>query len=348
MANTPYEYSVDGIVWQSSNIIANVQGVITPLVRDAEGNIVAGDAVSVQVPAAVAATSVVVNTVNVEITATGGVPPYQYTLPMGMTNNTGVFNNLANGNYVVTVTDFNGCTTTTSFAISYTAMTAVVTTTGVSCNGGSDGAYNVTVNGGVSPYTYNPGNSAGNLTAGQYVVVVTDATGNTVSVTASVTQPPVLNLTATPNGNGTVTLAATGGTAPYTYSEDGVNYQSSNLFTDVLDGTYSFAVRDAKGCIKEVTVTVVGTQETAQAWGLQVMPNPSTGLFRVTMGDLPSGELRISVVDVLGRKLQEQNTRAAGGAFTTQVDLRALPAGLYALQFTHEGRHTAVWVEVAR
>jgi gliding motility-associated-like protein len=58
--------------------------------------------------------------------------------------------------------------------------------------------------------------------------------------------------------NGTITVTATGGVAPLQYSiNGGTTYQSSNIFTNVLPGTYSVVTRDAGTCPVTVPVTIV-------------------------------------------------------------------------------------------
>ena len=54
-------------------------------------------------------------------------------------------------------------------------------------------------------------------------------------------------LEATCESDATIELVATGGTSPYTYSKDAVNFQQSNKF-DVELGTISVTVKDANGC----------------------------------------------------------------------------------------------------
>lgn len=49
------------------------------------------------------------------------------------------------------------------------------------------------------------------------------------------------------NGS-TVTIFVTGGVPPYEYSLDGIDWQSSNVFTNVLQGTHTVYVRDANKC----------------------------------------------------------------------------------------------------
>ena len=62
--------------------------------------------------------------------------------------------NVAAGVYTVTVTDFDGCTTTASATVTEpTALTATVTTVGTTCNAGSNGAVDLTVGGGTGSYS---------------------------------------------------------------------------------------------------------------------------------------------------------------------------------------------------
>ena len=61
-------------------------------------------------------------------------------------------------------------------------------------------------------------------------------------------------------GNGTITAGATNNTNPnpnYEYSLDGINFQTSNVFTDLVDDDYTVYVRDlVTGCVDDVDVTV--------------------------------------------------------------------------------------------
>ncbi len=71
----------------------------------------------------------------------------------------------------------------------------------------------------------------------------------------------VSNINCNGANNGTITLSASGGVAPLTYSIDGTNYVSSNQFSNVGAGTYTVYVRDANSC--EVSTTATISQPTA-------------------------------------------------------------------------------------
>jgi hypothetical protein len=92
-------------------------------------------------------------------------------------------NNLSAGVYTVTVTDSNGCSANNAVTISEpSAISVNGNSSNVTTLGGADGAVNLTVNGGIAPYSYNWSNNATTedinaLSAGTYSVTVTDANG---------------------------------------------------------------------------------------------------------------------------------------------------------------------------
>lgn len=102
-------------------------------------------------------------------------------------------------------------------------ITATVVITNVTRFGGTNGALNVTPSGGSSPYTYVWGdgpttqNRTG-LAAGFYSCTITDAGGNTLVISRTVTQPPMLvvtgsrtNVSTIGGSDGTATLIISGG-----------------------------------------------------------------------------------------------------------------------------------------
>jgi hypothetical protein len=181
-------------------------------------------------------------TSTVTVSATGGTPPY---------TGTGTFVRSA-GTYTFTIADANNCVESATIIISEPApLSAAVTATDILCYGEMS---NVTVaaNGGTPPYT---GTGVFQRAAGQYTFTVTDANGCTAASSITLTEPSELRavVTATPiNCNGdtsTVTVTASGGTAPY--SGTGVFYRTA--------GTWPFTVTDANGCTTVVSITISGS-----------------------------------------------------------------------------------------
>lgn len=83
----------------------------------------------------------------------------------------------------------------------------------------------------------------------------------------------------------------TGGTAPYEYSIDGVNFLSgpgAERFTELTEGTYTITIRDANGCIK-ITNPII----------LDPLNRPSDLIFNSTQPVCPTlvSDVTVTVVD---------------------------------------------------
>lgn len=201
--------------------------------------------------------------------ATGGTPGYTYAWSNGGTGLS--ITGLSAGTYTVTATDLNGCTDTAQATITEPATgvsVSISSVTDVDCNGNSTGS--ITANaatGGASPYSYLWSNGGTNLTnsnlaAGTYTITVTDNNGCTDTAQAVVDEPAVLALdttsTTAPSCNtandGSITVAATGGTPVYAYSWSSGG--SSATESGLADGTYTVTVTDDNGCTTTLAVTL--------------------------------------------------------------------------------------------
>jgi gliding motility-associated-like protein len=208
------------------------------------------------------------NTGSASITATGGSPQYSYTWDPPVST-TSAAATLTAGNYTVTVTDQNGCSTTTSFTITQPpALTATWDSTSSTC-GQSDGSAWVNPTGGVGPYTYSwsptgqTGQTATSIPAGSYQVTVTDSNGCSIIQNASVsdqTSPVTTATVVTDVGcygdtTGVAYVAVTsGGTPPFTYSWSPGGATTATVTISV--GSYNVTVTDANGCISNNQVNI--------------------------------------------------------------------------------------------
>ncbi|MES2762891.1 MAG: PKD domain-containing protein [Bacteroidota bacterium] len=128
------------------------------------------------------------------ITATGGTAPYAYSLVQGTPICAATTcTNLCAGTYTVNVTDANGCTGNSGIMITQPAqLAATISNTNASCSSCTNGAANVLVTGGVTPYTYMwiPGGqttpSIINLAVGCYTAQITDNNGCSVTATTCI------------------------------------------------------------------------------------------------------------------------------------------------------------------
>ncbi|WP_250437313.1 T9SS type B sorting domain-containing protein [Hanstruepera flava] len=219
--------------------------------------------------------------------ASGGWGQYEYELTGAATvaySPNGTFTNLSAGTYTVNVRDASGCIASDTVTLTEpTPITATFTpnTTQLSCFGDQNATITVTnVTGGQGAnYTYTlntilptPSSSGpqtsnvfSDLGAGTYSVTINDGYNCTMtSVDIVIAQPTaiqanlVVQTTQTCLNQTTLTLSATGGTGPYTYSDDSSfatvlgSFTSSTTFP-VPVGTYSFYVRDNNGCVANVS-----------------------------------------------------------------------------------------------
>ncbi len=174
------------------------------------------------------------------------------------------FSGLAAGTYQVVVKDAAGCTSSPRAVVIQTftsTLTATVNPTNIPCSQ-TTGSAIINASGGTPPYAYSinggpsqSSNSFQNLTAGTYNVVVRDAAGCNFSISFNITAVvSTLAGTATVTDArcgapaGAVSIQATGGSSPYTYSLDNGAFQSSNAFNNVGVGQHRVTVKDNASC----------------------------------------------------------------------------------------------------
>lgn len=198
----------------------------------------------------------------------GGSTPYN--ILWSTTDTVSTLNNLGSGSYGVTVTDSRGCSTTASFTLSDPDSLQIILKNyqDVSCHGGNDGAINVSVKGGVAPYSlsWNSGqldSSIAGLQAGTYTLNVTDANGCTKQVSYVIGEPQILSLTTDSTSaetcgqqNGSASISVTGGTAPYSILWN--TNQTTSYIQGMPAGMYSALVTDANNCTDSIQVTILG------------------------------------------------------------------------------------------
>ncbi|HFA50973.1 MAG TPA: T9SS type A sorting domain-containing protein [Bacteroidetes bacterium] len=136
------------------------------------------------------------------------------------------------------------------------------------------------------------------------------------------------------NGNGGATVTVSGGLAPYSYLWSDDNMQTTETASDLGPGTYSVTVTDANGCTATASVDVISTG-VGQIEGLTklaVLPNPTKGLFNVQMALQTTENVRISVLDITGKTIEQSEKVISSGQF--DFDMSGQSAGVYLLKIT--------------
>ena len=201
----------------------------------------------------------------------GGTPPYFY-----FVNSTTQFQTVPEivvttaGTYDILVLDSNNCEATTSITIDdISEPDFTIDTIDIECADAVNSGeihINVTATNGYSlQYSIDGGTTFVNapvftgLANGSYDVVVQyslagsicETTSQTVTIDINAAISGIAELTApyTCTSTGTITVnTVTGGTPPYMYSLDGINFQSSNTFSGLTAGTYTVVIQDANIC----------------------------------------------------------------------------------------------------
>lgn len=275
----PYTYSINGVVyngstWQASNEFPGLWGgTYTITAKDALGVTAAASITINDVREPFLSVSVIpancdFTGATLTITPIGGIPPYEYSLDGLNWQPSNVFNVSSMEYCTAYIRGANGCRTSICCYYVFTkCLNLNVVGKGASC-GNNDGAITVTGSNGTTPYEFSidgvnfqSSNVFTGLAPGTYTVYGKDAAGltNTQNVTiGNVCLSVTLSATDAACGkpNGTITATAANGTAPYTYSTDGVNFQSSNIFSTVLPGSYVVTVKDAGGYSSTGNVSV--------------------------------------------------------------------------------------------
>ena len=198
------------------------------------------------------------------------------------------------GTYYFFVKDDNGCTAGTSLVVAPQLQLQATLTQDLTCllnasvnlvatNGTSPYvSYGVSTTGSAGPFAAIAGSTYTTATAGSYYFQVTDTQGctavsNEIIVTPNTTPTftyTQVNVSCNSGNDGSITITASNGIAPYQYSIDGgATWSNSNVFTTLTEaGVYNVMVRDAKNC-PSASVLVDITD-----------PDPVSGSITLTQG----------------------------------------------------------------
>ncbi|WP_170878379.1 Ig-like domain-containing protein [Daejeonella lutea] len=339
----PYTYSWTGGTTATTEDLTNLAaGTYTAIVTDANNCSATATIMIAQPAAALTLTSTNTDvlcfgasTGSINLTVSGGTGAYTYSWTGGTTASTEDLTNLPAGMYTVTVTDANNCSATTTISIIQPAsgLTVNSTQSDVRCFGTSTGAIDLSVTGGIGPYTYNWSNGLATqdlsgLAAGTYTVTVTDSKGCSATLTFTINQPLMLTVTSTQidvlcfgASTGSINLIATGGTGAYTYSWTGGTTASTEDLTNLAAGTYTVTVTDANNCSATATITIV---QPAAALTLS-----STQVDVLCFG-ASTGSINLTAAGGTGPYTYSWT----GGITATTEDLTNLAAGTYTVTVT--------------
>jgi gliding motility-associated-like protein len=245
------------------------------------------------------------NNGNLTALASNGAAPYQYSLNGGPFQNSGTFNGLTSGTYTITTQDAEGCTASISTTLeSSNPPSLVITNQNAPACGQNNGNLTALASNGAAPYQYSlnggPFQNSGTfngLTSGTYTITTQDASGCTAETSVNLTaaNAPVLNISSETDpdcgqNNGSFSVAASGGVAPFQFSVNGGSFQNNGTFSGLSAGNYQVVVQDGLGCTASLVVTLANAGANLPAASIQ--SNTLQGCEETTfelLGNLPSG-----------------------------------------------------------
>lgn len=177
-----------------------------------------------------------------------------------------------------------------NFGVICSIVSTIGSSTNPTCNGSNDGSITVSSTGGTGTltYTWSPNVSttatASNLPGGTYSVTVTDANGCPSSASVTLTEPAAIDITTTVNGD-TITANAAPATYQWLDCNNGnapINGATSQSYAPSTSGDYAVVITqnscsDTSACVNMVTVGI--NQQTGLTGGLDIYPNPTSGMF---------------------------------------------------------------------
>ncbi len=363
-----YEYNI-GNGNQSSNVFSGLTaGLYRVTITDANGcTAESANPILVQNADELTASAVLVNPIfchnvfdaQIQVTANGGTGSFTYLYNIGNGNvGSSIFQGLTDGNYIITVTDANGCTVETNPVeiVNPPLLTATaILDNDITCFNDNDAKITITVQGGtpqnIDEYAYFDNNAGvpfligsspfqiSDLAANNYEIVVQDVNFCTVTTNVIiVTNPAELTVTAILNNDiscfnandAQITATAQGGTiaSNYNFEITGGATNTTGIFNTLAEGSYTITVTDDNGCSATSSPAIDVT-------------NPSEIVITKTITDVQcfgetNGEVDITVSGGTPGYTYSWNN----GAFDTE-DILGLPIGTYEVVVTDANSCTA-------
>lgn len=269
----------------------------------------------------------------IEISVNGGTRATDYSYTWSTTDGSGVIDGqqdqltIGAGTYYLTVTDDNDCEGSANFSITEPDSVIIEKTVYQPfCVGTSDGVVVLSIAGGALPFSYFwstvdgsglvPTNKhQSNLSPGMYYIQLDDANGCIYHDSVELIEPPVIEILtelstdATDNNSrdGSVTITASGGTPPLTYTlNPGGELNYTGIFDDLNPGEYTVDVSDFNECDPvSSSILTVGSinsiSEILLGESVYIYPNPTSSDLYVVFESGSNDDYMMQIVNISGQ-----------------------------------------------
>ena len=300
-----YEYAWTPTVGGDNNMVATAREGLEGTVTDIDSSFVAICPLTVTGTITTSPSCTTPTGGVVEISTLNAVGPYSYNW-VNTTNSTlgsgtlspSTLSGLAAGTYLITVSNSNMCSGTTSFTLTQTIPFSYTSSVSqILCNNAANGAIDISVTSGSPTFTWSDGATTldrSGLSPGTYSITLTQS-GCSATESFTISQPanPLLvpRTSTDPTcalNDGSIDLSPSGGTTPYTYLWSN-GLLAPDLYNQVA-GTYTVTVTDANGCTSSTATTL--TLPTCQS-----APVAVDDLFQFTNDMTSTGSVRTNDTD---------------------------------------------------
>jgi serine protease len=249
--------------------------------------------------------------------------------------------------YTVTgTTTTTGCTNTATGVITVNSLPTVVSTSTTVCSGDV-----ATLNAsGASSFVWSAGATTSDLTINPATTTTTyTVTGTDVLTGCTNTATGVINVNtpSVPTVSQVGTTLTSSVAVSYQWYLDGnlIAGETNQTIEALQNGDYTVETTDANGCSaisSLVTISSIGISEIKNSIKASMFPNPTTGMFAITIELDAKQEYKLLVTDVLGRVVIME-TISSTNHFAKQYDLTDKANGVYniSIQSSSQGK----WVE---
>jgi hypothetical protein len=258
------------------------------------------------------------------------------------------------GTYNLTVTDDNLCEANTSFSITEPeSMDIEKSIFQPFCNGTKDGVIVLSVTGGTLPLSYFWSTIDGSgliptnkhqseLSPAWYFIRVDDANGCIYNDSAEIINPPVISILSESStdasdnnaNDGTITIEATGGTPPLTFTlNPGGKVSSSGIFDDLFPGEYIVEVSDFNVCgpYNSTSLTVGSTNSIYNINiddKINIYPNPVRTVLNIDFNLELQDVYTLQLISISGQIVYTKEVNS-GQSKEEIIEISSYPKGLY-------------------
>lgn len=342
-----------------TNLADLAAGEYIATVTDLAGCTIESEAITISAPEAIEVLAVPSDalcsgeeTGMIDVSAEGGTGELTYSIDGENFGSEVLFDELAPGEFTVTVMDENGCEATVDATIGEPEpIEALAVPSDVLCAGDETGMIDVSAEGGTGEIMYSiDGENFGTevlfdeLPADDYTITVMDENGCEASVDATIAEPDALeinveSISEDAGDGGAIDISVSGGTGEYTIAWIGPNAFTAN--TEDVDGLepgdYTVTVTDENGCevSSDIVQITVGLNEILEGIEVTIMPNPSNGIFVINIDTFNGERMTMRILDAMGRIVVDEQINGNGN-IRRDIDLTDQADGFYFLQLNVE------------